>query len=279
MSRHAARVDPEDRTRSEHLLAAGIAAGVTVALAVAAALGRPALAAVLLLAQLALVAAWVVGTALPGRIGGLLIGAGAAVGVDAAVLVRPRSPLAGILGVLGLCMVALLVHQLSRGVIRVRVTESMSGVAALCTAVAGLGGYLALQRAAEGDRLVSAAAVAAGLALVVGHLADTVLPVPRFSDEVPHGVLGVGLAVAFGTLAGAAHALGVRQVDLAEGALLGALVGGTAALVAVGVGYVARTVEPRQVRFAQLAIPYLRVALPLALTAPVAYLIGLYVTG
>jgi len=103
------------------------------------------------------------------------------------------------------------------------------------------------------------------------------VPGPGLTGEVAQGVLGVGLAVAAGGLAGAAHAFGAHQFDLAGAASLGAVVAGTAALVAVGVGYVARTAEP--VRFGWLAMPYLRVALPLSFTAPVGYLLGLYVTG
>lgn len=285
MSRHAAHsahpvpVAPDRRSRVEHLAAAGIALVATVALALAAHSGRAGLAAGLGVLQGLLVVAWVVGTALPGRVGGLLIGAGAAVGADAALLIRQPATLAGLLGVLGLCVPALLVHQLSRGVVRVRVTESLSGVTVLCTAVAAVASHLALVRTVDGPRLVSAVVVSAGLALVAGHLVDTVLPVPRLSPEVPQGLLGVGLAVAVGALAGAAHSVGAHRVDLAGGAGLGAVVAGVAALVALGVGYLAQTVEPLRVPLAGLAMPYLRVALPLALTAPVGYLLGMYVTG
>jgi hypothetical protein len=115
--------------------------------------------------------------------------------------------------------------------------------------------------------------------LVAGHLTDAVLPVPRLSPEVPHGLLGVGLAVAVGALAGAAHTVGAQRIDLAGGAGLGAVVAGVAALVAVGVGYLAQTVEPLRVPLVALTMPYLRIVLPLAFTAPVGYLLGLYVTG
>jgi hypothetical protein len=279
VSRHSVRADPQRRARVEHVAAAGIAVAAAVALALAAQFGRAGLATGLAVLQGLLVVAWVVGTGLPGRIGGLLIGAGAAAGADAALLIRQPATLAAVLGVLGLCVPALLVHQLSRGVVRVRVTESLSGVTVLCTAVTGLAAHLALARAVDGPRLVSAAVLAAGLALVVGHLVDTVLPVPRLSQDVPHGLLGVGLAVAVGALVGAAHAYGAARIDLAGGVALGAVVAGAAALVAVGVGYLAQTVEPLRVPLVALAMPYLRVALPLAFTAPVGYLLGLYITG
>jgi hypothetical protein len=279
VSRHSVRADPAGRVRAQQAAAAGMAVATAVGLAVAVQFGRTGLVAGLGVLQGLLVLAWVVGTGLPGRVGGLLIGAGAAAGADAALLLRQPATLAALLGVLALSVPVLLVHQLSRGVLRVRVTESLSGVTVLCTAVAALAAHVALARAVDGPRLVSATVLAAGLALVIGHLVDTVLPVPRLSPEVPHGLLGVGLAVAVGALVGAGHALGAPRIDLAGGATLGSLVGGVAALVAVGVGYLAQTVEPLRVPLAALAMPYLRVALPLAFTAPVGYLLGLYVTG
>jgi hypothetical protein len=173
-------------------------------------------------------------------------------------------------------------------VVRVRVTESLSGVVTLSTASASAAAYLALGRAVEGTRLVSAAVAAAGVGLVAGRLVDIVLPVPRFTPEVPYGLLGVGASIALGSAAGAAHALGARHLDLGEGALLGAGTAGVAALAAVGVGYLARTVGaqpgeqrigPRPPRFPSFVLAYLRVGLPLALAGPVAYLLGLWVMG
>jgi hypothetical protein len=263
----------------EHVAAAGMALGATALLSLSAQFGRSWLALGLAVLQALLVVAWIVGTGLPGRIGGLLIGAAAAAAADATLLVKQPATLSALLGVLALCLPALLVHQLARGVVRVRVTESLSGVTVLCTAVAALAAPLALARAVDGPRLVSAAVVAAGVAVVACHLVDTVLPVPRLSAEVPHGLLGVAVAVGAGAVAGAGHAAGDATLGPVGGAGLGALVAAVAALVAVGVGYIAQTVEPLPVPLARLALPYLRVALPLAFSAPVGYLLALYVTG
>ena len=280
VSRHAARAAPDDQTRQEHMAAAGLAAVATTGLAVSAYTGRTGLLAGVGLLQALLVVAWVVGTGLPGRLGGLLIGAGVAAGGDAALHLRDRASLAALLGVLGLSFPAALLHQLSRGVVRVRVTESLSGVVALSTANACAAAYLALGRAVEGTRLVSAAVTAVGVGLVAGRLVDMVLPVPRFTPEVPHGLLGVGAAIALGSAAGAVYALGASQIDIGEGALLGAGTAGVAALVAVGVGYLAHTVaaQPGE-RLRGLVLAYLRVGLPLALAGPVAYLLGRWVIG
>jgi len=279
VSRHAARADPGDRIQTEYLVAAGLAAVAAPGLAVAAHAGRVPLLAGIGLLQALLVLAWVVGTGLPGRIGGLLIGAGVAGSADAVLYARDRASLAGLLGVLGLTVPAVLVHQLCRGVVRVRVTESLSGVVALATAGTSAASYLALSRAVEGSRLVSAAVVATCVGLTAGRLVDLVLPAPRFAQEVPHGLFALGVSVALGAAAGAAHALGAPRLDVGEGALLGAGTAGVAALVAVGVGYLAHTAEPRSLRFGWLALTYLRVGLPLASTGPVAYLLGLWAVG
>ena len=53
--------------------------------------------------QVLLVPAWVYGTALPGRIGGTLLGLGAAAAADAALVVRDRVSLLALLGVLAWC--------------------------------------------------------------------------------------------------------------------------------------------------------------------------------
>jgi hypothetical protein len=306
MSRHAARPEPPARPArpvvgqpawKAHLGAAALAAVVCPALVVAAHVSRLGLLAGLGALQALLVLAWVLGTGLPGRIGGLLIGAAVAGGADAVLHLRDRASLSGLLGVLGLTVPALLLHQLSRGVVRVRVTESMSGVAALSAAGASAASYLALARAVEGTRLVSAALAAAGVGLVAGRLIDIALPVPRFTAEVPYGLLAVGASIALGATTGAAHSLGARQLEIGEGALLGAGTAGVAALVAVAVGYIGQAVggqsatagpgdEPAlappavpATRTGRLALAYLRVGLPLACTGPVAYLLGLWVMG
>jgi hypothetical protein len=282
MSRHSARVDPERTARVEHLAAAVIAVVAAAALAVTARIGRPELVVALGVLQLLLVLSWVLGTGLPGRIGGLLIGAAAALGADAALVLHQPATLDAVLAVLALSLPAMLVHQLSRGVVRVRVTESLSGVTVGCAAVCALAAYLALFRTVDGPRLVSAAAVASGAGLLVGYLTDSVMPRPRFDPEVPKGLLGVILSTGAGAAVGALHALHNARLSLAGGALLGAVVAAVAALVSVGVGYLAQPVEPVERdrgRLASLAMAYLRVLLPLALTAPIGYLVGLYVAG
>ena len=271
---------PEDpaAARRAHLTAALVAVLVTAGLAAATAWDRTGIVVAVAVLQALLVPAWVLGTALPGRIGGIVLGLGAASAADTALLLSDRVSLEVLLGVLGLAVPAMLLHQLTRGVVRVRVTESLAGIAVLLTAVVALSSLIALARAVDGPRLVAALVVGAGAGLTVARLVDAVAPAPRLADDVAHGLLAVLAAGLAGAAGGALLAADAGQLGTTGGALLGAVVAVLAALVAVGVGYVAAMV-PAPRRGSPLMFAYLGVVLPLALTAPVGYLVALAVAG
>jgi hypothetical protein len=260
--------------RRMHLLAAAVAAATGLVLGAGAAVGRPGVVVTVALAQLVLAQVWMLGTDRPGRIGGLLIGLGAAAAGDVALLVRDRTSPAVLLGVLGLALPAMVVHQLVRGVVRVRVTESMSAVAVLVAAEVALCMPIALARADDGPRLVGTVVLAAAAGLTVARLTDALVPVPRIADGVPYGLGAVVLAAVGGAVAGAATAGG--PLTTAAGAGVGALVGAVAALVAVGVGFLTLALPDRP---RPLVPALLSVLLPLALVAPVGYLTALSVAG
>ncbi len=260
--------------RRMHLLAAAVAAATGVVLGVGAVVGRPGVVVTVALAQAVLAPVWMLGTDRPGRIGGLLIGLGAAAAGDVALLVRDRTSPAVLLGVLGLALPAMVVHQLARGVVRVRVTESVAAVALLVAAEVGLCLPIALARADDGHRLVGAVVLAATAGLTVARLTDAVVPVPRIAGGVPYGLGAVLLAALAGAAAGAATAGG--PLTAAAGAGVGALVGAVAALVAVGVGFLTLALPDRP---RPLVPAFLSVLLPLALVAPVGYLTVLSVAG
>ncbi len=267
--------------RGAHLAAAGLAAAVAAGILLATRWERPGVLVAVAVLQVLLVPAWVYGTSLPGRIGGTLIGLGTAAAADAVLVARDRVSLLAVLGALGLVLPALVLHQLTRGVVRVRVTESLSAIAFLLTAIVGLSSLVALARAVDGPRLVAVLGVGAGAGLAVARLVDAVAPAPRLADDVAHGLpalLAGGLA---GAAAGAVLAAvldGTGPLDAAGGALLGGVVALLAALVTVAVGYVTATVpDPR--RATGPAPAYLAVAVPIALAAPVGYLVSLAVAG
>jgi hypothetical protein len=236
--------------------------------------GRPGVVGSVALVQALLVPAWILGTQRPGRIGGMIIGFGAAAAADVALLVRDRTSPAVLIGVLGLAIPALIAHQLTRGVVRVRVTESLAGIALLVTAAVALSTLIALARAEDGHRLAGTVVLAAAAGLAVARLTDAAAPVPRIADGLPYGLLAVVLAAVAGAAAGAATRGG--PLSTAGGAGVGAVVAVVAALVAVGAGFLTLTLPEQKSR---LALAYLGVVLPLALAAPVGYLAALSVAG
>lgn len=274
MSRHAAPVSTQARARSGNLGAAVLAAAVTVALVLPVLAGRTGFTAALAVVQVLLVYSWVTGTAMPGRIGALLLGTGTALACDVLVYRRPHEGLGPIMYVYAATFVLAIVHQLCRGVVRVRVAESVAHVCALSAGVAALTGYLAMQNAA-GSTLLSVGISATGLALVAGLLADTVLPLPRFDTGVDHGLAGVIVSVAVGAGVGWLRVdQSTLPVEPRIGAVLGGVLGLLAALVGVAVAYVCESSTPRRAPFGGLTLPYLRAVLPFALTAPVAFVLA-----
>lgn len=279
VSRHAAPQSTQAQARSSNLGAAVLAAAVTVALVLSALSGRVGVAGALAVVQVLLVYAWVMGTAMPGRIGALLLGTGTALACDVLVYQRPHQGLGPIMYAYAGTFVLAIVHQLCRGVVRVRVAESVAHVCMLSAGVAALTGYLAL-RNAVGSTLLSVALSATGLAVIAGFLTDAVVPLPRFDRGVEHGLLAVLAAVAVGAGVGW---LRVSQAGLSveprTGAVFGGALGLLAALAGVGIAYVCEASSPRRAPFGGLTLPYLRAVLPFAVTAPVAFVLGSAVGG
>jgi hypothetical protein len=274
VSRHAAQRPVQDQARAAHVAAAGVAVAVAVLALALPGLGAGWQASVIVVIQAALVWAWVAGTATPGPVGGLLLGLASAATADTLVLVGNGTGVSPLLVVFGLLFPLLLVHQLTRGVVRTRLTESLSGLAAECVAVTALACYLELQ---QSSRPVAAAALlAATLGLLAGRLMDIVRPVQAFAAGVFHGVAGVFAAAVVG--AGTALLrLHPGHLPVPTTVLLGAGLGGTVGVMAVGAAYITQTVQPLRTAFAPATLPVLRVLFPLAVTAPVAYLLGLVV--
>ena len=119
----------------DHASGAVLAILAGVLLSVTAHIGALELLVGVAVAQAALIGSWIFGTALPGRIGALVIAGCAAAGADTVVSVWPHSELGTLLPILGLALPAAFVHQLTRGVVRNRVVESMSDIAVLIIAV------------------------------------------------------------------------------------------------------------------------------------------------
>jgi hypothetical protein len=232
--------------------------------------------------QAAFALAWVFGLAQPGRWGSLIVAALAAGGADFAVSYWPHGRLGTLLGVLGLAVPVMYVHQLARGAARVRVVASLGSVAVLVLAEVALPAFIQLRHefaqsdtAAVGGRVAAAAVGAIAAAVVAGYLVDLVVPLPRFDVAVPRGVPAlaaaavVGGAVGYLLLRGGVDFVGGRSVFI--GAALGALAG----LVAVGAAFALYSVPEPPSALGRRLRPAAAALLPLAFLAPVAFLICL----
>ncbi len=224
--------------------------------------------------QAVLIPAWVLGTRLPGRIGGLLIGGLAAAGADVVVSRWPTSQLGTLLPVLVFVVPVLFLHQLARGVVRLRVVESLSSIALLVVPVVAVAALPLLRHETDGGGMAVAVLGAMGGALLVGHLVDMLWAEPRFDEAVSRGLLAVVVAVAVGAAVGYLGLRATVEFSAARAAFLGGAVALVVSLFAVGTGFVQRVLAAPQERAARLPALY-GVLLPLALVAPVAYLLCL----
>lgn len=186
-----------------------------------------------------LVLAWMTGLRVPGRWGGLVVTVVAAAAGDVLAVQYPSDQLGVLVPPLGLLVLAVFVAQLFRGVVRVRVVESVSDVALLGIAVLALSSLIVLQhRVLDPGAASPTAAVPVtlviGAALLLGALGDLVAPFPRFDPRVERGLFGVLLAGAAGGVAGWAVLHDAFGFGPQRGAFLGAALGVVVGLIAVG---------------------------------------------
>jgi hypothetical protein len=261
-----------------HLGSAVVAALAGAGLTVADRYGAGGLLVGIAVTQGLLVLAWVFGTALPGRIGGIVVGALAAGGADFAVSRWPHGQLGTLLAVLALAVPVMFVHQLSRGVVRARVVESLSDISVMVVAVVAMSALAQLRHETDGSAMVTAVVLAAAGALVVGHLVDMVAPVPRFDPMVPRGLLAVVVGAAVGAAIGYLRLHDTIEFTSNRSVYLGASVGAVVSLFAVGAAYVQRGSPPRG-RVRAVARNVSGVLLSLSLLAPVGYLLCLVIRG
>jgi hypothetical protein len=278
-----------------HLQLAVLSALLCGLLAVGSQLGPVGLLVAVAVVQAILIPSWVLGTGLPGRIGALVVGTLAAGGADAATMHWHHSGYSPVLGVLGLAVPVMFVHQLTRGVVRTRVVESMAGIAVLVVGVVALAGLLVLRRQASGSTITLALAAAIGLGLLVNHLTDAAMPAPRFDPTVDRGLPAVLAGLVAGGLVGLLLLRNVIDFAGGRGTFLGAAVAAVACLLSIGASFAesrepvftgraglgpAVTALPPEVpsRLARLR-PAAGVALTIALTAPAAYVLTNALTG
>lgn len=269
----AGRMPPSERLAPT--LVALVVGGALAALAVVNATG---LLVGVALIQAALVVSWVYGTALPGRTGALVLGTLTAAAADVVVVRWPAGQLGTLLAVAGLAVPAMFVHQLLRGVVRTRVVESLSDIAVLLISVLALPAVLQLRHEPGGPTMASGVLLAVTVALVVAGLVDLVAPVPRFDPAVPRGLLAVLAGTASGACAGLLRLHGTVEFTSGRAALVGGAVGLAATLFAIGSAFVDEATTAPSGPAARLRAVS-GVVLPIALSAPVGYLLCLAIRG
>lgn len=229
--------------------------------------------------QALLTLAWVFGTTVPGRKGALLIAALAAGDADVGVSLWPGGRLGILLIVFGLTVPVMFVHQLMRGAARVRLVESLGGIALLVAAVVALPALMQLRHEfggpTLGGRVVAGVVTAAAGALVVGYLVDLVLAAPRFDAAVPRGMLAVIASAGLGGSIGHLMLRSDAEFLGGRGAFTGAALGALVAFLAVGVAFIERSAPVPQAGFARRLRPVLSSLLPLSILAPVAFVLCL----
>jgi hypothetical protein len=255
-------------------------------LALAARGGATALLVAVAVAQGLLVIAWIYGTAMPGRVGGVVIAALAAAGADVTASVWPHGRLGTLLVVFALALPVMFAHQLMRGAARSRILDSIGGTALIVVAVVGLAALIQLRHefsssavgsAAIGGEVVAGVVGAAAGALVVGHLVDLIYSAPRFDPAVSRGLLAMVASVGAGASIG--HLMLRSQAEFAggRGAFTGAALGALVAFLAIGVAFIETAATIPEAGFGRRVRPVSSALLPLAILSPVAFLICLVI--
>lgn len=272
----------------ERAVAAAVAVVLGVLLVLTGAASAAALLAGVAVLQVVLAVSWVFGARLPGRWGALVIGAMAAIASDVCVSVWPDSRLGTLLAVVGLAVPVLFVHQLARGAARHRIVSSLGGTAALVIFIVAPAALVQLRHeftgthtdttGTSGGRVVAVVCAVAAAALVIGYVVDALAPTPHFDPEVPRGLLGVIAAAGLGASLGYLALQSPAHSDFAHGrgSIVGVVIGGLTALLAVAAAFGAHSVhhvDGAPTAFGRWARVVATAAVPLALVSPVSFLI------
>ncbi|MBA3340109.1 MAG: hypothetical protein H0T54_10275 [Geodermatophilaceae bacterium] len=258
-----------------HVPAAALAGLATAALVLAPGFfGPTGLLIMVVVAQGGLIAAWSRATSTRGYVGSLVIGAGTAVVADTILALQEQPDLAPLAAVLALAFIAAMLHQLLRSNPRRLATASLAGISTLAVALIAMSALLLLYRITDGSTVYVAIVGATGGAVVVGHVVDLLLPLPRITPEVPRGltalVISVGVAIAAAVTLSDPSGL----IDSLGAAMVGAILGLVSALLAVAASYIAA--ERRELNW---SLPWLQALIPLAGAAPIGYFLALQVLG
>jgi len=134
--------------------------------------------------------------------------------------------------------VAALIGQLFRAEDRARVGDSWRTTLVIVLGVVAYAIPAVLTRQPLGTQTMMLAAAAAGVALLVARLTDSIFPRPRIAPQVPRGATGVVLGAMLGTLGAAAlGSVLVLPFTPAKGAVIGLIAAVVANLVDLAVNF------------------------------------------
>jgi hypothetical protein len=188
-------------------------------------------------AQLLFVLAWTVASRPPSpwvvAIVGLLTAAGSGVAVN---LPRDAS-LAPVGYVIAGGFIAAVLGQLALRGGRAGVTESLGVTMVVVVGVSTFSALAVLARQPLGDQVLLTTLSAVGVGLLVARWCDVIAPIPRISNQVPRGSIGVVAGSMAGTAAGAIAGGLVDGISTLEGALVGMAAVLIAVVVDLGTGY------------------------------------------
>jgi hypothetical protein len=262
----------EPAGRGPRLTIAGLTGLLTVVLALGATAPHGPYAVLVFVVQVLFVLTWTMTSRPPASRIVVGVGLAAAAGADLAALSADPPSLAPLAYVTAAAFVVAVIGQLTRPAGRERVTESLGSTLVAVVGVVALASLVVLSRHPRGTQSIVACLVAAGLAIVVARLTDTVAPHPRLAPQVSRGGAGVLLGVLVGTAAAAV--VGSLMDGLTTGPAAAA--GFVAALIAVVVDVSACYAEAGRELAGEPPAPWpARDAegplLALALVAPVTY--------
>jgi hypothetical protein len=109
--------------------------------------------------------------------------------------------------------------------------------------------------------------------LVVGYLVDMIMPIPRFDAGIPRGLLAVVAATGLGGSVGHLAITDGSQFAGARGAFAGAAIGALVGFFAVGTAFLDAATPDRVTGVGRRLRVVVNAALPLSMSAPVAFLL------
>jgi hypothetical protein len=187
--------------------------------------------------QVLFVLSWAVATRPPGVRVVVGIGLAAAAVADLGA-VWPEHPSLAPLGyTLAAAFAAGVVGQLARGERRIKVTESLGATLIVVVGVISFASLVVLSRHLLGTQSIVVCLLAAGVALVVARLTDTVLPNPRTSPQVSRGSIGVVLGGMAGTGAGAVAGSYLVGISTGNAAIAGLVTAMAAIMADLAISY------------------------------------------